>query len=109
MISSPLRERPATRSRFTATRACTSDRRCAAAPSTYTATPATGSAPRCRVDSSTNDPYCPTLRGRPSVTTELPDGVNAVLEIVVDGVDRTAVEAALRAGVNSACRPGVVA
>ena len=57
---------------------------------------------------STNDAYCPTLRGRVGVTSELPDGVNAVLEIVVDGLDRSAIEDALRAGIDAACRPGVV-
>src|SRR5713101_1723363 len=57
---------------------------------------------------STNDAYCPTLRGRTGVTSELPEGVNSVLEIVVDGLDRPAVERALRAGIDAACRPGVV-
>jgi formylmethanofuran--tetrahydromethanopterin N-formyltransferase len=54
---------------------------------------------------STNDAYCPTLRGL--VTTALPDGVNAVYEIVIDGVDLPAVEEATRAGVRAACRAGV--
>jgi len=57
---------------------------------------------------STNDAYCPTLRGRTGVTSELPEGVNSVLEIVVDGLDRPAIESALRAGIDAACRPGVV-
>jgi formylmethanofuran--tetrahydromethanopterin N-formyltransferase len=57
---------------------------------------------------STNDAYCPTLRGRTGTTTELPDGVNAVLEIVVDGLERTAIERALSAGIDAACRTGVV-
>jgi len=57
---------------------------------------------------STNDAFCPTLRGRTGVSSELPDGVNAVLEIVVDGLDRPAIETALRAGIDAACRPGVV-
>jgi formylmethanofuran--tetrahydromethanopterin N-formyltransferase len=57
---------------------------------------------------STNDAYCPTLRGRAGVVSELPEGVNSVLEIVVDGLDRAAIEAALRAGIDAACRPGVV-
>ena len=55
---------------------------------------------------STNDAYCPTLRG--SVKSELPDGVNAVYEIVIDGLDLPAVEEATRVGVRVACRPGVV-
>ena len=57
---------------------------------------------------STNDAYCPTLRGRVGVTSALPEGVNSVLEIVVDGLDRQAIENALRAGVDAACRPGVI-
>jgi formylmethanofuran--tetrahydromethanopterin N-formyltransferase len=57
---------------------------------------------------STNDAYCPTLRGRGGVESELPEGVNSVLEIVVDGLDRAAIEDALRAGIEAACRPGVV-
>jgi formylmethanofuran--tetrahydromethanopterin N-formyltransferase len=58
---------------------------------------------------STNDAYCPTLRGRTGVTSELPEGVNSVLEIVVDGLDRPAIENALRVGIDAACRPGVIA
>jgi len=57
---------------------------------------------------STNDAYCPTLRGRSGVTSELPESVNSVLEIVVDGLDRPAIENALRVGIEAACRPGVI-
>lgn len=57
---------------------------------------------------STNDAYCPTVRGRVGVASALPDGVNAVLEIVVDGLDRAAIENAMRAGIEAACRPGVI-
>jgi formylmethanofuran--tetrahydromethanopterin N-formyltransferase len=57
---------------------------------------------------STNDAYCPTLRGRSDVASLIPDDANSVLEIVVDGLDRPAIETALRAGVEAACRPGVV-
>jgi formylmethanofuran--tetrahydromethanopterin N-formyltransferase len=57
---------------------------------------------------STNDAYCPTLRGRKGVKSALPVGVNSVLEIVVDGLDRAAIEEALRAGIEAACRPGVI-
>lgn len=54
---------------------------------------------------STNDAYCPTLR---SLTdTALPDGVNAVLEIVLDGLSADAIAAAMRRGIDAACRPGV--
>jgi formylmethanofuran--tetrahydromethanopterin N-formyltransferase len=57
---------------------------------------------------STNDAYCPTLRGRDGVTSQLPERANSVLEIVVDGLDRPAIERALRVGIEAACRPGVV-
>jgi len=53
----------------------------------------------------TNDAFAPTLRA--ITDTALPDGVNAVLEIVLDGVDFTAIAAAMRAGITAACRPGV--
>lgn len=55
---------------------------------------------------STNHAYCPTLRGL--VESALPEGVNAVYEIVIDGLDLAAVEQATRLGVRAACRPGVV-
>ena len=61
-----------------------------------------------KMPASTNDAYCPTLRGRTGVTSELPEEVNSVLEIVVDGLDRPAIESALRVGIEAACRPGVV-
>jgi formylmethanofuran--tetrahydromethanopterin N-formyltransferase len=57
---------------------------------------------------STNDAYCPTLRGRTDVASALPDEVNAVLEIVVDGLNREAIEEALRHGIRAASRPGIV-
>jgi formylmethanofuran--tetrahydromethanopterin N-formyltransferase len=41
---------------------------------------------------STNDAYCPTLRG--AVHSELPEGVNAVYELVIDGLDLASVERA---------------
>lgn len=54
---------------------------------------------------STNDAYCPTLRG--IVPSQLPDGVNCCLEIVIDGLSLTAVENAMRIGIHAACQPGV--
>ena len=54
---------------------------------------------------STNDAYCPTLR--PLTTTALPEGVNSVLEIVLDGLDFDSISTAMRAGITAACRPGV--
>jgi len=56
---------------------------------------------------STNDAYCPTVR--PRTKSELPDGVNAVLEIVLDGLDAPSISRAMRAGIDAACRPGVKA
>lgn len=56
---------------------------------------------------STNDAFCPTLR---AVTqTALPEGVNSVLEIVINGLDAPAIADAMRAGIAAACREGVVA
>ena len=56
---------------------------------------------------STNDAFCPTLR---AVTeTQLPDGVNSVLEIVINGTDAEVISGAMRAGIDAACREGIVA
>ena len=54
---------------------------------------------------STNDAFCPTLR--PLTKSALPDGVNAVLEIVLDGLSPDVIRAAMRAGIDAACRSGV--
>jgi formylmethanofuran--tetrahydromethanopterin N-formyltransferase len=56
---------------------------------------------------STNDVFCPTLR--PLVPSFLPEGVNAALEIVLDGLSLDAVVAGMRAGIAAACQPGVLA
>jgi formylmethanofuran--tetrahydromethanopterin N-formyltransferase len=58
-----------------------------------------------KLKASTNDAYCPTLRGL--VQSSLPDDVAAVYEIVIDGLDLGAVEEATRTGVRAACRAGV--
>jgi formylmethanofuran--tetrahydromethanopterin N-formyltransferase len=55
---------------------------------------------------STNEEYCPTLRGHGR--SRLPADVHAVYEIVIDGLGQEAVEAAMRVGVRAACGPGVV-
>lgn len=55
---------------------------------------------------STNDAYCPTLRA--ITETQLPEGVNSVLELIINGTDAAAVGAAMHAGINAACRPGIV-
>ncbi len=46
---------------------------------------------------STNDAYCPTLKA--AVNTALPLDVEAVLEIVIDGLSAPAIAAAMRAGI----------
>ena len=56
---------------------------------------------------STSDAYCPTLRGR--VETQLVDGANAALEIVVDGRSEDSVAAAMKAGLHAAAGEGVLA
>ncbi len=55
----------------------------------------------------TNDPFDPTLRA--STESQVPEGVNSVLEIVLDGTDAPSIEAAMRIGIRAACRPGVKA
>jgi formylmethanofuran--tetrahydromethanopterin N-formyltransferase len=55
---------------------------------------------------STNDAYCPTLRGQ--VESKLPESVNAVYELVIDGLDLASVELAMKVGIKAACRPGIV-
>ncbi|HET7565703.1 MAG TPA: formylmethanofuran--tetrahydromethanopterin N-formyltransferase [Gemmatimonadaceae bacterium] len=53
----------------------------------------------------TNDAYSPTVR---AVTeSALPDGVNAVLEIVLDGLDAESIARAMRVGIDAACVAGV--
>jgi formylmethanofuran--tetrahydromethanopterin N-formyltransferase len=53
----------------------------------------------------TNDAFSPTLR---AVTeSSLPEGVNSVLEIVLDGLDAASISAAMRVGIGAACIDGV--
>lgn len=69
-----------------------------------------GSKPASRyqfLHASTNDAYCPTLRGVASAT-QLPEGVGAVLEIVIDGLDLAGVEEAMRRGMQAAAGAGAV-
>ena len=53
----------------------------------------------------TNDAFSPTLRA--ITASQVPEGVNSVLEIVLDGTDGPSIEAAMRVGIRAACRPGV--
>jgi formylmethanofuran--tetrahydromethanopterin N-formyltransferase len=55
---------------------------------------------------STNDAFCPTLR---AVTkTDLAEGVNSVLEIVINGLDAPAIARAMQVGIAAACRDDIV-
>lgn len=60
-----------------------------------------------KLRASTSHTFCPTLRGR--VETKLPEGVNCVYEIVIDGTDFDNVATATRIGVEAACGEGVIA
>lgn len=54
---------------------------------------------------STNDAFAPTLR--PLTDTAVGEQINAVYEIVLDGLDFASIAAAMRAGITAACRPGI--
>ena len=56
---------------------------------------------------STNEAYCPTLRGF-APETNVPEDVGCVLEIVIDGLDLTAVEEAMRRGLRAAAEAGAL-
>ena len=53
---------------------------------------------------SSNDAYCPTLRG--TVPSQLPPEVGSVLEIVIDGVSFAAVAEATKVGITAVCALG---
>lgn len=56
------------------------------------------------MSASTNDAYCPTLRG--AVKSALDPDIGSVLEIVLDGLTPQAVAAAMRAGIAAVVRLG---
>ncbi|HSR62424.1 MAG TPA: formylmethanofuran--tetrahydromethanopterin N-formyltransferase [Gammaproteobacteria bacterium] len=56
------------------------------------------------LSASTNEVYCPTLKGQ--VKSELTDEIGSVLEIVIDGLDEESICRAIRAGVLAACEFG---
>jgi formylmethanofuran--tetrahydromethanopterin N-formyltransferase len=56
---------------------------------------------------STNDSYCPTLRGF-APKSEVPPEADCVLEIVIDGLDVESVRESMRRGLKAAARPGIV-
>ncbi len=53
---------------------------------------------------STNEAYCPTLKGE--VISELSDEIGSVLEIVIDGLDEESINEAMRMGIRAACSYG---
>ena len=60
-----------------------------------------------KLKASTADAFCPTLRGR--VPTQLHEGANCALEIVIDGVDEDAVGRAMAEAMRAAAGDGVLA
>lgn len=56
------------------------------------------------LSASTNDAYCPTLRG--ATVSQLDERSAAALEIVIDGLEDTDVAAAMRAGIGAICALG---
>lgn len=54
---------------------------------------------------STNDAYCPTLRGY-APETHVPEDVGCVMEIVIDGLDLPSTEECTRIGIETAARNG---
>ncbi len=58
------------------------------------------------LNASTNTAFCPSLRRQ--VQSELPEGVGAVLEVVIDGLTPEAVAEAMRVGIRAACGPGIL-
>jgi len=53
---------------------------------------------------STNEAYCPTLKGQ--VESALDDNVGSVLEIVIDGLDEESINDAMRVGIKAVCSFG---
>ncbi|MCK8517960.1 formylmethanofuran--tetrahydromethanopterin N-formyltransferase [Methanoculleus sp. 7T] len=56
---------------------------------------------------STNEAYCPTLKGKVE-GSKVPEGVKAIYEIVIDGVDEDSIKTAMAEGIRAATKvPGV--
>lgn len=51
---------------------------------------------------STNDPFCPTLKGRDGVESQIPDEIKSVMEIIINGKDLATVSAATQAAIKAA-------
>jgi len=51
---------------------------------------------------STNHPFCPTLKDREGVDSQIPDGIQSVMEIIINGRDLATVSAATQAAIKAA-------
>ena len=59
------------------------------------------------LDASTNEKMCVTLKDEIEVS-EVPEDVNGIYEIVIDGIDEESVKKAMKVGIEAACKvPGV--
>jgi formylmethanofuran--tetrahydromethanopterin N-formyltransferase len=71
-----------------------------------------GSKPETRfpqLGPTTNHPYCPSLRNKLGAASKVPENVNYIPEIVINGVSINAVKKAMRAGIEAAIKiDGVV-
>jgi len=54
------------------------------------------------IGSTTNHPYCPSLKKKLGKEAKVPEGVNYIPEIVINGVSLDAVKEAIRAGIDAA-------
>jgi len=64
-----------------------------------------GSKPETRfpwIGPTTNHPYCPSLKNRLGKESKVPEGVNYIPEIVINGVSLEAVKKAMKAGIEAA-------
>lgn len=57
------------------------------------------------LNASTNDAYCPTLKGQ--TRSKLDPGIESVMEIVIDGLSADDIRIAMKAGIEAACALGV--
>jgi formylmethanofuran--tetrahydromethanopterin N-formyltransferase len=66
-----------------------------------------GSKPETRfpwIGPTSNHPYCPSLKKKLGKTSKVPEGVNYIPEIVINGVSLQAVKKAMKAGVEAALK-----
>jgi len=56
------------------------------------------------LNASTNDAFCPTLKGQTS--SDLPAEVESVMEIVIDGLTKEDIDKAMKVGIEAVCKLG---